>query len=128
MTEQTAVDDFAQNLIPHLLEVPFADGMAVLVKTLRAYPLLEDTIWDVRPGRDQLEIRVLGGFGVAVFQMWAPHLTDLSTSAYRYESSVDAEMSGLLRGRRVRIVGLIPADSVPEGAGAHEWTLPEVTA
>lgn len=127
--ESAPEDVFAETVVPLLPEVPFADNLAVLVKALRRNPELAETIYHVCPSLpNQLDIRVFTGMGVTVLELWALLLTDVSTSAYRYEKGVDGEISGEMDGVRVRIVGLIPEDSVPEGAGAHEWTLPEESA
>lgn len=123
------VDEFGENVVPVFIEAPFVDGLTVLLTTLRHNPALTETVSHITPSRlTHLDIRVLTGWEVTVLQLWALLLTDVSVSAYRYEHGVDGEISGLLDDVRVRIVGLIPGDSVPEGAGAHEWTLPEEQA
>ncbi len=126
---QPVVNDFAEDLIPDFPQTPFVKGLSVLLQVLRRNPDLVDVIYHVTPGLSHhLEMRVLTGKAYELFQRWAALLTDVSTSAYRYDEGVDGEVSGLLENIRVRIVGLIPGDAVPEGSGAHEWTLPEVTS
>lgn len=126
---QPVIDDYAEDLIPRLPQEPFVQGLSVLLQVLRQHPELVDVIYHVTPGLSHhLEMRVLSGMGYLVFQRWARLLTDVSSSAYRYDEGVDGEISGVLEGIRMRIVGLIPGDAVPEGSGAHEWTLPEETA
>lgn len=126
---QPVIDEYAEDLIPVIHHAPFVEALPVLAKTLRENPSLVETIWDVTPSlSSHLNMRVLTDRDEAVLELWALLLTDVSTTAYRYDESVDGEVSGLLDGVRVRIVGLIPGDAIPEGAGQHEWTLPEVDA
>ena len=121
-------DVFAETLVPHLPAVPFADNLAVLAKALRHNTSLAETIYHVCPaGENELSIRVFTGMGITVLELWALLLTDITTSAYRYAEGVDGEVCGVLDGVKVKIVGLIPSDSVPGEPGLHEWTLPEVT-
>lgn len=116
------------DLNPQLPKTPFADNLTVLAKALRHNTSLAETIYQVCPAlENELSIRVFTGAGVTVLELWALLLTDVSTSAWRYKDGVDGEISGLLGDVRVRIVGLIPGDAVPEGSGAHEWTLPGET-
>jgi hypothetical protein len=126
---EPAEDVFAETLVPQLPEVPFLDNLASLVTALRSSTELVETIDTIRPALpNELYIRVFTGMGETVLELWALLLTDVTTSAYRYEQGVDGEICGLLGGVRVKIVGLIPSDSVPEGVGDHEWTLPEEKA
>jgi hypothetical protein len=128
-TEIQIVGEFAEDLIPKVELPPFTEGLGVLLKTLWLHPELTETISHVTPSMStHLVLRVLTGWDPTVLGLWALLLTDVSTSAYRYDEGVDGEVSGLLDNVRVRIVGLIPGDSVPEGAGAHEWTLSEGTS
>lgn len=122
-------DVFAETLVPQLPTVPFADNLAVLAKALRDNTSLAETIYHVCPGAEnELSIRVFTGAGVTVLELWALLLTDITTSAWRYKEGVDGEISGVLDGVKVTIVGLIPSDSVPAEPGFHEWALPEVTS
>jgi hypothetical protein len=127
---QPVIDDFADALVIHLPRQPLLDGLEAVRKTLREHPELTDSVYDIKaPGlMSPLGLRIHTGADIAVFRQWAEVLSDVSTAAYRYEDSVDGEISGLLDNVRVRIVGLIPGDSVPEGSGAHEWTLPKAAA
>lgn len=116
----------AENLVPQLPSLPFAEGLVALARVLHRHPELAGTIYHVTPAlKTHLEMRVYRGMGIAALEAWAALMTDVSTSSYRYDGHVDGELSGLLEGLPVRIVGSIADDAVPEGAGAHEWTLPE---
>lgn len=122
-------DVFAENLVPQLPQTPFADNLTVLAKALRDNTSLAETIYQVCPAlENELSIRVFTGAGVTVLELWALLLTGITTSAWRYKEGVDGEICGVLDGVKVKIVGLIPSDSVPEAPGFHEWTLPEVTS
>lgn len=133
-SEMTAVaeaetDEFAENVVPQIHEAPFVEGLSVLLKVLRDNTSLVETISRIVQTRSShLELQVFTDWEVTVLQLWALLLSDVSTVAYRYDDAVHGEISGLLNGVRVRIVGAIPGDSVPEGSGQHEWTLPAVTA
>lgn len=125
---QPVIDDYAEDMTPQFCEAPFVEGLTVLLKVLRENPSLVETISRVVQSRSShLELQVFTDWDVTVLQMWALLLEDVSTVAYRYDDAVHGEISGLLNGARVRIVGAIPGDSIPEGSGQHEWTLPEVT-
>lgn len=126
---QPVIDDYAEDLIPDLIRAPFVQGLTVLLKVLRENPSLVETVSRVvRSQSNDIELQVFTDWDVTVLQMWALLLTDVSTVAYRYDGAVHGEISGLLDGVRVRIVGAIPSESIPEGLGQHEWTLPEETA
>lgn len=126
---QPVIDDYAEDLIPDLIRAPFVQGLTVLLKVLRENPSLVETVARVVHSRsNDIELQVYTDWDVTVLQVWALLLTDVSTVAYRYDDAVHGEISGLLNGVRVRIVGAIPAESIPEGSGQHEWTLPQETA
>lgn len=133
-SEMTAVaevefDEFAENVAPELQVAPFVEGLTVLLKVLRGNPSLVETISRIVQSRSShLELQVYTDWEVTVLQLWALLLTDVSTVAYRYDDAVHGEISGLLNGVRVRIVGAIPGDAVPEGSGQHEWALQEVAS
>ncbi len=116
-------DEFAENVVPVRTETQFVQSLAVLLSFLRANPSLADTVYLITNSANHLTIRVLTGGDLTLLQLWATYLTEVSSTAHRYQGGVDGEVHGLLDGAHVSIVGIIPADSVPEGTGDHEWTL-----
>jgi hypothetical protein len=122
-------DEFAENLIPAQVEAPFVRGLTALLDALRHNSSLVATVSHLaRTSSHDFELRLYSEWDDTALRLWALQLADVSTSAERLGDSVYGAITGLLGGARVRIVGLIAGDSVPEGAGEHEWTLPEEKA